>query len=191
MKWNERALVGVKRFLDRFYGFVTEKAGRFETTDRKSEVLINRVVKSIGEDYSEFKFNTAVAKLMEALNELQKEDVEVSNGDLGKLIKTLAPLAPFISEELWSQINGDFSIHTQEWPEFNEKLLMSESVSISVQINGKVRGVIEINPNAEESEARDIAEKNDNVKKYLLAGKIIKVVYIKGRTISFVVAFDK
>jgi len=188
MVWNERSLVGVKRFLDRFYSFVVENSGKWSMTDRKNEVLINKLVKEVGEDFNDFKFNTAVARFMETLNALIKNEGQISDSDLGRMVRAIAPLAPFVSEELWSDLSGDFSVHTQPWPDYDEKLIKSEKIKISVQVNGKVRGVVEVNADAGEEEVKNEALQNENVKKYFVDKEIKKVIYIEGRTISFVLA---
>lgn len=186
MAWNERSLVGVKRFLERFQGLVEENIGEYAVTSIEGMRTIHRLVKGVGEDIAEFKYNTAIAKMMEAVNDLTKNKTEIAKAELAMMIKVLAPFAPFATEEMWSSLGEEFSVHVSEWPKFEEKYLVSETVTLSVQINGKLRGTVEVSPEASEEEVRKAAEEQEKVQKYLAEGKVIKVIYVKGKTINFV-----
>lgn len=186
MAWNERSLVGVKRFLERFQGLVEGNKGKYAVTGIEGMRIIHRLVKGVGEDIAEFKYNTAIAKMMEAVNDLTKNKTEIAKEELMMLIKVLAPFAPFVTEEMWSSLGGEFSVHISEWPKFEEKYLVSEMVTLSVQINGKLRGTVEVSPEASEEEVKKAAEEEEKVQKYLAEGKVIKVIYVKGKTINFV-----
>ncbi len=187
MAWNERSLVGVRRFMERLYSLVVESAGKYSATNIEALRTIHRLVRGVGEDITEFKYNTAIAKMMEAVNDLTKNNTEIANTELSILVRVLAPFAPFVAEEMWSILGGEFSVHTNEWPKFDEKYLVSETIILSVQINGKLRGTVEVSPEAEEAEVKTIAEAREKVQKYLSQGKVVKVIYIKGKTINYVV----
>ncbi len=188
MAWNERSLVGVRRFIEKIFRLVTENAGKYVVTDLESSRLIHKLIKGAGEDLSQFKFNTVIAKLMETTNALLRSGAEVSSEDLGRVVKVLAPFAPFVTEELWNLLGGEFSVHAQEFPKFEEKYLMTDVITISVQINGKMRETIEVENDASEEAVVDTVKKIEKLEKYLLAGEIKKIIYIKGKTINFVVA---
>ena len=192
MAWNERSLVGVKRFVEKFYNFVVEKNQKLkesknQNSDESVKVLVNKLVKVAGEDIGQFKFNTVVARLMETLNSLSKEDVSIGKEDLGKLVIILSVFAPFVTEELWSLLGNTGSVHNELWPEIDEKYLVESEVSLSVAINGKMRAVIKVPAEAEEAEVVEVAKKEANVAKYLAEGELIKAIYIKGKTLNFVV----
>lgn len=187
MAWNERSLVGVKRFIERFYIFVVENAGKNAVSSTEGMKIVHRLVKGVGEDLSGFKFNTAIAKMMEATNELIKNNVEVANAELSMLVRILAPFAPFVTEEMWSVLGGEFSVHVVEWPKYDEKYLINEVITLSVQINGKLRGTVEVSPDATEDEVRDLAEGQEKIQKYLADGTVKKVIFVKGKTINYVV----
>lgn len=187
MAWNERSLVGVKRFIERFFSLVTEKKGKYEVTEVKGMEVVHRLVKGVGEDIAEFKYNTAVAKMMEAVNELTKSEVQIADNELSMFVRVLAPFAPFAAEELWGVLGREFSVHTAEWPGYDEKYLVSDVMTLSVQINGKLRGTVEVAPDATEETVRKAAQEQEKVKKYLDAGTVRKVIYIQGKTINFVV----
>lgn len=192
MAWNERSLVGVKRFIEKFFNFVVEKnqklkESKTQNSDESVKVMINKLVKVAGDDLGEFKFNTVVARLMETLNSLSKDDLAISKEDLGKIIIVLSVFAPFVTEELWSILGNTGSVHNELWPEVDEKYLVESEINLSVAINGKMRAVIKVSPDAEEGEVVEAAKKEVNVSKYLSEGELVKVIYIKGKTLNFVV----
>ncbi len=186
MAWNERSLVGVKRFVERFFDFVTRNVGNNESDDN-AKILVNKLVKVAGEDLGEFKFNTVVARLMETINNLTKEGVQISKEDLGKMVIVLSVFAPLVTEELWSLLGNTGSVHTALWPVVDEKYLVENEINLSVAINGKMRGVIKVAPDAEEGIVVELAKKEANVTKYLFEGELVKTIYVKGRTLNFVV----
>ena len=187
MAWNERSLVGVRRFMEKFYGLVSENRGKYTTTSIEGLEIINRLVKGVGGDIAEFKYNTAIAKMMETVNSLIKNKIEIADTELSMMVRTIAPFAPFMAEEMWSELGGGFSVHVQGWPKIDEKYLVNEKSTLSVQINGKLRGTVEMAIDAGEEEVRKVAEAQEKVKKYLSLGRIVKVVFVKGKTINFVV----
>lgn len=187
--WNENTLMGVKRFLDKFDKYM-EKVEKVESSDDKALVILNKLIKGIGEDFEEYKFNTAVAKLMEALNHLMAGNYLLAKVDLLKLVKTLAPLAPYMSEEWWSRLGGEGdSVHVSRWPEVEEKYLIEEKVKVAVAINGKVRVVLEIDK--EEVSKQEVVIKKaieeERISKWLQGKKIVKEIYVPGKMLNLVV----
>jgi len=196
MAWNERSLIGVSRFLERFYKLVTENIGKNSRTqelknsrqDVEGKRLINKLIKSAGEDLEVFKFNTVIAKLMETTNGLSKLTGTIANDDLRLLIKVIAPFAPFVSQELWVALGGSGSVHTEQFPRLDEKYLYASGVTLAVQVNGKLRGTVVIDVEATEEMAITEAKKMDKIAKYLSEGEIKKVIFIKGKVLNFVVS---
>lgn len=186
MAWNERALVGVKRFLDRFYDFVTE-ADVDSLSDEKVRVAVNKLVKVAHDDFGQFKFNTVVARLMETLNNLTKEKVSISKEEIKKMLVVLSHFAPFMTAEVWEKLGFDGNVHNVLWPVVDEKDLEEEVVSVSVQVNGKLRGVVSVDVELDEASVTEIAKSEENVAKFLGGVEIVKIIYIKGKTINFVV----
>ena len=188
MAWNERALMGVKRFLDRLAAYVKENAGRYPHASTKVQVAVDRLVKSAGEDILAFKFNTSVAKQMETLNTLEDSHDPVDNLTLQKVVQVAAPFAPFLTEELWKLAGGKGSVHASRWPAFDASLVLEQKVTVSVQVNGKLRGLVEVEPDESEEKVVALAKELEGVTKALAKGTLRKVIYIKGRTLNFVVA---
>lgn len=187
MAWNERALMGVKRFIERFEKLVETQAGTQHTSTAEMRALIHKAVDKVGSDIPSFKFNTAVAKLMETLNGINDLGGSVHPQDLRMLVQAIAPLAPFFAEEAWQKLGGQGSVHASDWPDVDPDLVRDEVVEISVQVNGKLRGTLFVARDADQEQAEAGACAIEGVNKYLQEGTIRKVIYIPAKTISFVV----
>ena len=192
MAWNERALLGVKRFLDRFARFVGDHAGRGQESGPRVKAAVNRLGKEVAEDTVSFKYNTAIAHMMETLNKLQdlvesNEDERVAKQELRTFCKILAPYAPFTAESCWQMANGENSVHHTLWPNYDPSLELEELVTIAIQVNGKLRGTVAAPHQTTESEIRQLAESHPGIAKFLSEGQITKVIYAPMRTMNFVV----
>jgi leucyl-tRNA synthetase len=199
MAWNEKTLMGVKRFLDRFDKFTTafnrDNQANESTADRKDVLLIiNKLIKGVTEDLSSFKYNTAIAKLMEALNSLSTYNLAIKKDDVFILAKLIAPLAPYLAEDVWSHVrdeNDPVSVHLSDWPKADEKYLVEDEVSLPVAINGKVRGQLTVKSdelvvsNKEKIIAK--AKELEQVKKWIGEGKIVKEIYVPGKMVNLVI----
>ena len=132
------------------------------------------------------KRNTAIAALMEYLNFLE-ENHDTSKQSYEILIKLLASICPYISEEIWERLSHKESIFKAGWPIYNEKLTKALKMTIAIQVNGKMRGTIEVAADSSEKDVTKKAVLEKNVKKYLTDKKIKKSIYVSGRIINFVV----
>jgi leucyl-tRNA synthetase len=187
MAWNERALLGVKRFLDRLAAYVKVNSGRYPESSTKVKVAVDRLVKSVSEDIQSFKFNTAVAKQMETLNTLEDSQEPIDNLTLQKLVLVAAPFAPFLTGEIWKLVGGKGSVHASRWPAYDVGLVLEQHVTVSVQVNGKLRGLVEVDPDETEEKVITQAKVLEAVSRALAKGTLRKVIYVKGRTLNFVV----
>jgi leucyl-tRNA synthetase len=193
MAWNERALLGVKRFLDRFSRFVKDHASQGQESGPMVKAAINRLGKEVAEDTASFKYNTAIAHMMETLNTLN--DLVDTNGqgekmadqELRMLSQILAPYAPFTAESCWQILGGENSIHGTSWPVYDPGLELEGLVTIAIQVNGKLRGTVDIQQQAGEAEIRQLAESQPGIAKFLSARDVLKVIYVPMRTMNFVV----
>jgi len=184
--WNTAGIKGTKRFCQRFWNFVyNQLEHNYEKSNEKVKVLVNGLIKDAGKDIDNFKFNTAVAKFMKFLNEVEKSEICAS--DLKKVLIILAPFAPYLTEELWEQIGEKFSIHNQLWPEYDLALLKQEKIILIVQINGKVRGKISTRPGSAEKEMRELALSSEKIQKWLKSAEIKKTIFIQDKLINFVI----
>jgi len=186
--WNDTAETGISRFLSRIWN-LQAKVLNSEVLDKeihnKQEILINKLIKKVEEDIKNLSFNTSVAKFMEFSNEVSKHE-KISKNVWEKFLLTLAPFAPFITEELWERMGNKYSIHQESWPLFNENVLVNDSIVITIQINGKVRSTMELPINSDEETVRLKAVSFDNVKKYLITDPK-KIIYIKNKVINFII----
>ncbi len=193
-------LEGVWRFLNRFWNLVTESwvdgqhVNTGETNESRAiERLRNKTIKRVTEDIAGFRFNTALAALMECNNAMIKQQNEpvartvAYRKTLETMMQLLAPMAPHITEELWHHTGHKRSIHTTNWPSFDEVLTQDESFTLVIQINGKVRERIEVPADISEKEARQIALQNQRVASLIGETTIQKVIYVPGKLVNIVV----
>jgi len=208
MEWSEQGINGAFRFLQRVWTLVIENmhnlatkiAFNFDTlsSDEKEVVrTTEHTIKKVSEDIERFHFNTAISSLMELTNLLYKFILEPENfgTESGKIVFTravknliilLSPFAPHTCEELWSLLGEKELLSITKWPGYKKEYLKKEEVTIVIQINGKVRGNIQMPMNSEEEEIKEIALKMPNISKYTSSG-IKKSIYIKNKLLSFVV----
>jgi len=188
--WDSKSVEGVNRFLYRVWDLVTkvisDKKQETSKTDLKLERLINQLIKKVGDDIEEMKFNTAIAKMMEFLNEAQGSKHEIPVSVIKLFVQILAPFAPHIVEELWQEI-GKGLVHQTTWPTYDKKILIEDVVVIPVQINGRVRDQMTINFGTNEEEIAKKAKESERIKKYLSNNKIIKTIVVPNKLINFVI----
>jgi leucyl-tRNA synthetase len=175
-------IAGIRRFLERVYGLSQHITAN---EDEKTIKLLHKTIKKVQEDVENYKFNTAISAMMVFVNHVEKNSL--SKDSYVTFLRLLAPFAPHLTEELWSELGNTNSIHLAEYPKFDETLVVDETVTIGVQINGKLRGDITITPNANEEEVRKIVENNADLQKYLANIEIIKFIYVPGRIVNVVV----
>ncbi|MGH7424838.1 MAG: class I tRNA ligase family protein, partial [Candidatus Methylomirabilales bacterium] len=151
------------------------------------ERAVHRTIKAVTDDFEVFAFNTAIARMMELVNEFARLSGKVPRGAAETLLKLLAPIAPFITEELWHRYGNDGSIHMQAWPAYDEAMLAAEPVTMVVQINGKVRDRIEVSSTISEAEMRGLALQSEKVRALLGGREAARVVVVPPRVVNVVV----
>ncbi|MEN2984275.1 MAG: leucine--tRNA ligase [Dictyoglomaceae bacterium] len=192
MEWSDEGVEGAHRFLNRLWRLVLEESEvkeRNPDDDKRLERILHKTIKKVTEDIISFKFNTAVAAMMEFLNELTDYKNKYGSTELFKkciknLLLLLAPFVPHITEELWKELGYEYSIHLQQWPSYNPELIKEEIITLVIQINGKVRDRVDVNADITEEEALKIALQRENVKKYLGNKNPKKVVFVPGKLLS-------
>jgi len=196
--WSQEGLEGCFRFLKRVWNLVeSQKVKSLKDEENKDlRRKLHQTIKKVGEDIEQMKFNTAVAAMMELVNEMSNvppEADQMSNEQWGeaveKLLLILAPFAPHITEELWEKLGNKFSIHQQKWPEYDPQLIQEEIVTIVVQVNGKVRDKLKVKSQKSKvkSEVEKLSQQSEKIKKYLVSKEIKKVIFVPGKLINFVV----
>jgi leucyl-tRNA synthetase len=184
--WNPNAISGVYRFLRRVWDLFNNQADVTPSTE--DQLMMHKTIKKVGEDLDQIKFNTAVAALMEWLNHLSRKE-SVAPEEYKTLLLLLAPLAPHMTEELWSQLGEKGSIHLQSWPLYDERLLSTDNLVIVVQVNGKMRDALRLSgiDSKDQVSIEAKAKESEKVKRYLDGKVIRKVIFVPGRAINFVV----
>jgi leucyl-tRNA synthetase len=189
--WNDRSEKGVFRFLQKVWD-LRDKVSNSTLREPQGDTLeqqereINKLIKKIEEDIPELSFNTSVAKMMEFVNFLQKEE-SISKSVWERFVLVLAPYGPYVAEELWSQLGNEFSVHHQTWPKYDESMTVDDVVEIGVQVNGKMRGTISISPDADEATAMKTAKEVENIMKHMGDSEPKKVIYVPGRILNVIV----
>ena len=182
--WNEDAIKGVSRFLDRVYNLkdrVTE--GPYT---KELEVSIHKTIKKVSSDIEDMKFNTAIAELMKLLN-LYYENVNISTKDYEVLIKLLYPFAPHITEELNKEVLNNDSLVYSKWPEYEEDKTKNDTFEMIVQVNGKLRDKVIVNSNITKEEMEALATKLPNVLKFTDGHEIIKTICVPNKLVNIVI----
>jgi len=178
--WNTKSLIGSRRFLDRVCKMAEKVVPQgVPGLNRPLHLAVQKVTNHI----PEFRFNTAVSAMMICLNAMEDAG-SVGKDQWSLFLKVLAPFAPHIAEELWEKMGNTSSIHLSEWPAADPSFLALDTVTIGVQVAGKLRGKIEISPNASEKEAVSAALAIPAVARALGGPKPKKVIYRQGRILN-------
>lgn len=195
--WDERGIVGVQRFLERYWKLALDMTARVasdQPMDEAFERQRHQVIRRITHDMERFRFNTAVAALMTYVNELYSARTRSINPEqwraaIGTLTQLLAPIAPFITEEVWRSILGESeSVHRSVWPSYDETLAKEEQVTLAVQVNGKLRDRILVPADSDDESIRTIALAIPKVKSAIDHQPIHSVIVVPGRLVNVVTA---
>jgi len=188
--WSEDGLAGSRRWLDRVWRLFIDDEDKLRdhittVNDHKSDKIYNETVKKVTEDYEGLRFNTAISQMMIFINEAYKAEnlpVEYVEG----FIKLLNPIAPHMTEELWSFLHKDESVTYQPWPTFDEAALVEDEIEIVLQVNGKVRGRLTIPADADREKMTELAIADEAVQKQLDGGQPKKVIAVPGKLVNVV-----
>jgi leucyl-tRNA synthetase len=196
--WSSRGIEGVHRFLHRVWDVVVNPAKPSEGRASPEEIaalrrMTHKTIRKVTDDMEAFRFNTAIAALMELNNYLLKaKNTPVVHSEawseaVRSLILMLAPITPHLAEELWERIGGPYSVHTQPWPQWDEAAAAEEMVTLVVQVNGKVRDRLSVPAGLSEEKARELAFSSAKVQRYISSKDIVKTIYVPDALINIVV----
>jgi leucyl-tRNA synthetase len=189
--WETRAVVGSQRFLQRVWRLVLdEETGEVRVDDaepdRETLRVLHRTIDGVGADMDALRFNTAIAKLIELTNHLTKASV-TSRAALEPLVLMLAPFAPHLAEELWSRLGHDATLTHEPFPQADPSLLVADSVTCVVQVQGKVRAKLEVSPDATDDQLTALALAEENVQRAIDGREVRKVVVRAPKLVNVVV----
>ena len=188
--WSEDGLAGSRRWLDRVWRLFIDDDDKLRdhittVNDHKLDKIYNETVKKVTDDYEGLRFNTAISQMMIFINEAYKAEnlpVEYVEG----FIKLLNPIAPHMTEELWSYLHKDESVTYAAWPTFDESALVEDEIEIVLQVNGKVRGRLTIPADADRDKMTELALADEAVQKQLDGGQPKKVIAVPGKLVNVV-----
>jgi len=185
--WSEDGLMGPRRFLEKVWR-LSKKVDEI-SIEKKIETEMHNTIKKVGEDIEEMKFNTAISQMMIFSNKLDEEE-KIAKEVFEVFLDLLAPFAPHITEELWSQLGNNDSIHLTPWPQYDKNKTVSDAHLIVVQVDGKVRAKFETTEKEEEI-IKDVALKMDEIRKYLDKAEVSRVIYVPNKLVNIVLRHSK
>ena len=190
--WNTRSVDGVHRFLARAYRLVVDdREGGVVVSDdeptRDQQRVLHQTIQKVTDDVEGLRFNTAIAAMMEFVNAATKWE-HVPRSTAEPFVLLLAPFAPHLAEELWRRLGHEDSLAYAPWPEADPTLLKEDTVEIAVQVNGKLRGTVTVDADADKDAMLAAARMEENVARYLAEGTVRKEIAVPGRLVNFVVA---
>ena len=183
--WNEDAIKGVFRFLDRVYN-LKNRVKEDNNYTKSLEIIINKTIKKVSNDIENMKFNTAIAELMKLINTYYELE-NITTKDYETLIKLLYPFAPHITEELNKEVLNKDSLVYSSYPTYEEEKTKEDTFEMIIQVNGKLRDKIITKTDIAEEEMKSLALNSETIKKYTLDKQIIKIIVVKGKLINIVV----
>ena len=185
--WNDLSVEASKKFLDRVWRLFVEEDKIKAEENKNLEKIYHQTVKKVTNDYETLNFNTAISQMMIFINAVYKEDIFPKEYAIG-LVKLLNPIVPHITEEIWEVVFGKkSSIANEQWPSYDENKTLEETFTMIVQVNGKVRGKLEVDSNTTEEEMKASALTIENVKTFTNEKEIVKVIVVPKKLVNIVV----
>ncbi len=185
--WNEDAVNGSRKFLERVYRLFTDDS-KSDEENPNLEMIYHQTVKKVTDDYETLNFNTAISQLMIFVNSVYKENSFPRNMQEG-FIKMLNPICPHITEEIWSTVLGhDESLAYQSWPTYDESKLESQKVTVVVQVNGKVRAKLDVAKDMDKDALEKLAFEQETVKAQIEGKQVRKVIVVPNKIVNIVAA---
>jgi leucyl-tRNA synthetase len=200
--WDDSGISGVARFLARVYRLIRQNADEIkdrlslsysDLTDKETALKhrLNLTIKRVSDDIESLEFNTAVAALMELVNDLYKAQDSSSRDDLfyfslRQLTLLMAPMAPHLAEELWQSVGGKPSIFDHDWPICDESALLTDTITMVVQINGKLRSSFKVPNTIQKADFLDLVLNDDKICRHLEGKKVLKSIFVPGKLLNIV-----
>ncbi|MGH7195806.1 MAG: leucine--tRNA ligase [Candidatus Saccharimonadales bacterium] len=199
-RWSAQGVPGTHRFLNRLWNLVQEFAEADSPSSSQQppaggDILraTHRMIKKVTDDIENNRYNTVIAASMECLNEFYKlKTLALAKNDiwhqaLDSLVACVAPFAPHIADELWQQLGHSSSVQVDSWPQWDEKYLTSDQIKIVVQVNGKLRGQIDMPADVSQDQVLTAAKNDGKIAQHLAGREVKKSIYVPGKLVNFVV----
>lgn len=184
--WRDEGIAGMRRFVERLFNLVMEGEIVDTPVEGDLERVMHAAIKKVGEDLDGLRYNTAIAATMELSNAIRDSGVAQREA-VETLLKLVAPLAPFVTEELWHAVGHEGTIHDGPWPEYDPAKLVADTVDIPIQVKGKLRGTVTVPTGASEQEVLEAARSIPAVATQLEGKEIRKVIFLPGKLMNIVV----
>ena len=183
--WSENGVRGCRRYLERVWK-LQEILGDAKEYTKDLEASIHKTIKKVSDDFEHLKFNTGIAALMSLLNEFNDYG-KITKKDLETYLILLNPVAPHITEEIWENIGLEGYLHDTQWPIYDEEKTKDDIIEIPVQVNGRVRGTIEVDAEAGKDEVIKKASEDENISRFLEGKEVVKEIFVPGKIFNIVV----
>ena len=184
--WSDTGVEGARRWLDRVYRLYTEENKIKDEENKNLEKIFHQTVKKVTEDYETLNFNTAISQMMIFINAVYKEDVFPRKYAMD-FIKLLNPIAPHMTEEIWFLMGHDNTIAYEEWPKYDIEKTKEDTFFMVVQVNGKVRGKIEVATDTSKEEMEKLAYEIENVKVHIEGHDVVKTIVVPKKLVNIVI----
>ena len=187
--WQTSQVQGVVRFQRRVYDLAKKVATgpEAESDTEETAKALHKCMKKVTSDVENMSFNTAISALMVLANHLSGLDAPPRKDTMVKVATMLSPFAPHLAEEVHEMMGGEGSVSKLPWVEWDESLTVEDSVTMGVQVNGKVRGQVTVGVGAEEGDVVDMAMEVEKVKRQVEGKQIVKVIYREGKILNLIV----
>ena len=184
--FRDSGVVGMTRFLERVWR-ATQAASSDDTVDHEREQRRHRAIAKVDSDIAELHYNTAIAAIMEYSRAVDRDGSDARKIDARTLLQLLAPFAPYVTEELWERIGGEGSIHDSQWPDYDPELAAADTVTIAIQVNGKVRASFSVAAGTPTAELEQEALLQPRIVEFLGGKQPRKVIAVMDRIVNLVV----
>ncbi len=183
--WSNAGIEASKKFIDRIYRLF-EEGKVLDKENKNLEKIYHQTIKKVTNDYETLNFNTAISQMMIFINAVYKEEYLPKEYALG-FVKILSPLCPHLGEELWSMLGNSNTITYESWPVYDENKIEEDTITLAVQINGKVRDTIKVSKDISKEELEKTALNSEIIKKWLEDKEIVKIITIPGKIVNIVI----
>ena len=183
--WDTNGVKGIRRFLERVWGLQDKIDYEYKMPEKMNRAM-HQAMKKVTHDIESMRFNTSIAKMMELINDISKEE-KITSEFYGLLVLMLSPFAPHMCEELWNMLGHKDSLAIEAWPKYDEELAKDAELTLAVQVNGKLRDTLLVVAGIAEDEAKKLALSSDKIQKWLEGKEPKKVIYVKDKLVSIVV----